>query len=132
VSGKKLIKDALLSIPKTTPLVVEGAGSKDTVDESLSIPKMLHTIAMPDGVAGSKLTDSATFGPVSTVTISDVVDVLAGKAPGTARLSSFTNQISEVPEPSTWAMMALGFAGLGFAALRRSRRANEPLAVRSR
>lgn len=122
VSGKKLIKDAILSIPKTTPLGVEGAGSKDTVDESLSIPAMLHVIAMPDGVAGSKLTDSATFDPVSTVTVSDVVDVLAGKAPGKASLSSFTNQISEVPEPSTWAMMALGFAGLGYAALRRVRR----------
>jgi hypothetical protein len=27
-----------------------------------------------------------------------------------------------VPEPSTWAMMVLGFAGLGFAAFRRSNR----------
>jgi PEP-CTERM motif len=27
-----------------------------------------------------------------------------------------------IPEPSTWAMMALGFAGLGFAAFRRSRK----------
>jgi hypothetical protein len=26
---------------------------------------------------------------------------------------------SPVPEPSTWAMMAVGFAGLGFAAIRR-------------
>jgi hypothetical protein len=28
-----------------------------------------------------------------------------------------------VPEPSTWAMMMLGFAGLGFARYRRSRKA---------
>ena len=27
-----------------------------------------------------------------------------------------------LPEPSTWAMMALGFAGLGFAGYRRARR----------
>jgi hypothetical protein len=27
-----------------------------------------------------------------------------------------------VPEPSTWAMMALGFAGLAFAGYRRSRK----------
>ena len=26
-----------------------------------------------------------------------------------------------IPEPSTWAMMLLGFAGLGFAAYRRTR-----------
>jgi hypothetical protein len=30
---------------------------------------------------------------------------------------------TNVPEPSTWAMMLLGFAGLGFAGYRRSRRA---------
>jgi hypothetical protein len=28
-----------------------------------------------------------------------------------------------VPEPSTWAMMMLGFAGLGFAGYRKSRKA---------
>jgi hypothetical protein len=77
VSGKKLIKEAILSIPKTTPLGVEGAGFKDTEDETLSIPSMLHTIAMPVGVAGTKLTDSTTFDPVAMVTVSDVVDVLA-------------------------------------------------------
>lgn len=122
VSGRKLIKDAILSIPKTTPLGVEGAGSKDTVDESLSIPAMLHTIAMPDGMDGSKLTDSTTFTPVATVTVSDVVDVLAVKFPGRASLSSFTNQISEVPGPATWAMMLIGFIGLGFASYRASRK----------
>jgi hypothetical protein len=34
---------------------------------------------------------------------------------------SVGNPVSAVPEPSTWAMMLLGFAGLGFA-FRRSRR----------
>ena len=29
------------------------------------------------------------------------------------------NQLSAVPEPSTWAMMLVGFAGLGYAAYRR-------------
>jgi hypothetical protein len=32
------------------------------------------------------------------------------------------NPGSTVPEPSTWAMMLLGFAGLGFATMRRSQR----------
>ena len=32
------------------------------------------------------------------------------------------NVASDVPEPSTWAMMVLGFAGLGFAGYRRSRK----------
>ena len=43
---------------------------------------------------------------------------------GTGELHDFPFQgaISSVPEPSTWAMMALGFAGLGFAGLRRRKR----------
>jgi hypothetical protein len=32
------------------------------------------------------------------------------------------NHIASVPEPSTWAMMLVGFAGLGFAGYRASRR----------
>jgi PEP-CTERM motif len=37
---------------------------------------------------------------------------------------AFSVSGSVVPEPSTWAMMLLGFAGLGFAGYRRARRAN--------
>jgi hypothetical protein len=33
--------------------------------------------------------------------------------------ANFTNPVSAVPEPSTWAMMILGFAGIGFIAYRR-------------
>jgi hypothetical protein len=36
--------------------------------------------------------------------------------------------LSNVPEPSTWAMMAIGFAGLGFAAYGRSRKARPAIA----
>ena len=32
-----------------------------------------------------------------------------------------TSDVEGVPEPSTWAMMLLGFAGLGFAGYRRAR-----------
>ena len=35
-----------------------------------------------------------------------------------------TFSVAGVPEPSTWAMMVLGFAGLGYAAFRRSSRSN--------
>lgn len=37
-------------------------------------------------------------------------------------LDAFTINIAPVPEPATWAMMFLGFAGVGFVAYRRSRR----------
>jgi hypothetical protein len=49
------------------------------------------------------------LAPFTTVTFSD-----SGK-------NAFEFSLgSGVPEPSTWAMMALGFAGLGYAAFRRN------------
>jgi hypothetical protein len=38
--------------------------------------------------------------------------------------ASFSLEGSVVPEPSTWAMMLIGFAGLGFAGYRHTRRAS--------
>lgn len=48
---------------------------------------------------------------------------------GKAISSSITNTASNVPEPSTWVMMALGFVGLGYAAVRRGSRDRSALAV---
>jgi hypothetical protein len=43
-------------------------------------------------------------------------NVVAGLAPG------FPASVAAVPEPSTWAMLLVGFSGLGYAAFRRSKR----------
>jgi hypothetical protein len=53
-------------------------------------------------------TDTASF---TSLTISNVGDAWG--------LDAFTINIAPVPEPSTWAMMILGFAGVGFMAYRR-------------
>jgi hypothetical protein len=49
-----------------------------------------------------------------------------GVVAGTAHVSAFANQFSEVsvvvPEASTWAMLGIGFAGLGFAGRRARKR----------
>ena len=42
---------------------------------------------------------------------------------------SVRGAISTVPEPSTWAMMLLGFAGLGFAGYRKARSARSALSA---
>jgi PEP-CTERM motif len=49
--------------------------------------------------------------------------------PGTVISASLTNASSTVPEPSTWVMMVLGFAGLSYAAVRRSSKDRTALAV---
>jgi hypothetical protein len=54
------------------------------------------------------------LGPGDTVT--------GGAGDPVAALDSFTVSIASVPEPATWAMMLVGFGGLG-AAMRASRRA---------
>src|SRR6476660_2331019 len=54
-------------------------------------------------------------------------NVAVAQSPGTGTMSgdSLTGEVTytytpaQVPEPSTWAMMGLGFAGLGYAAIRR-------------
>jgi hypothetical protein len=49
---------------------------------------------------------SITFGP---------------NTPGLSGINFYSGTVAAVPEPSTWAMMLLGFLGLGFA-FRQSRR----------
>jgi hypothetical protein len=51
------------------------------------------------------------------------------KGPGTAIVANFTNSTITIPEPSTWVMLALGFAGLGYAAVRRSAKDRSALAI---
>jgi PEP-CTERM motif len=54
--------------------------------------------------------------------------------PGVYQLTSFsgnmdtlTLSVAGVPEPSTWALMLIGFSGLGWAALRRGRKPSPAL-----
>ena len=41
--------------------------------------------------------------------------------PGLVRVYGTATPVASVPEPSTWAMMLLGFAGVGFIAYRRKK-----------
>jgi hypothetical protein len=87
-----------------------------------------------DGIANDGTTTYAVDGTeIFTVDVSDAVltpffDYSGnglGDAEGTAFMAENTTVFS-VPEPSTWAMMLLGFAGLGFAGYRKSRRTCGP------
>jgi hypothetical protein len=56
-----------------------------------------------------------------------VADVLGNV--GTGDIGGKTGTIVATPEPSTWAMMLLGFAGLGFAAYRKAHSARAALSA---
>jgi PEP-CTERM motif len=62
------------------------------------------------GNAGCSVTFGALIDPTISLNVSDPQDYSIFLSP---------NLTSAVPEPSTWAMMMLGFAGLGFVAYRR-------------
>lgn len=89
-----------------------GSGDLVGIQEGVEVA---HTIAVPSGyVSGNPLSDTTTY---DSQTLSSI-----GATPSTYKWTwgsganqNFTLVIGAVvPEPSTWAMMLLGFAGLGF------------------
>jgi hypothetical protein len=77
-----------------------------------------------DGFAGGSL-------PGGTTSASAFVDPYFAIAPGTPDADQYSLifspgvgnlPLAAVPEPSTWVMLALGFAGVGFAGSRRAQR----------
>ena len=73
------------------------------IDTGANTPGGLWSLAFGNGVTGDSNTLFFTDG-------------INGEADG------LFGSLSAVPEPSTWAMMILGFAGVGFMAYRRSRK----------
>jgi PEP-CTERM motif-containing protein len=57
-----------------------------------------------------------------------IIDATQAGGPGNVISVSGSNS-SVIPEPSTWVMMVLGFAGLGYAAVRRSSKDRSALAI---
>ena len=86
---------------------------------------------LSDGIGTNTQANMATM-EVSTVTPYTVSNtIIFGLAHGTTT-SPITDEFSVsgtvVPEPSTWAMMLLGFAGLAFSGYRRARAGHATLA----
>jgi len=80
---------------------------------------------------GSVISDNDAFGSMSVVGLNDIgIFSTATIEENGATMPYFFNNTdfkgafqSDVPEPTTWAMMLLGFAGLGYAAYSRPRKA---------
>jgi len=69
------------------------------------------------------LTGTITGGAFSDTPVTLTLAATQTGGPGHAISVSLTDFGSTVPEPSTWAMLMLGFAGLGYAAFRRNSKA---------
>jgi hypothetical protein len=69
---------------------------------------------------GSQEADFTTFPLVTSLSIETEISVSAGafSSASAMSVSNLFSQIYSVPEPSTWAMMLIGFAGLGYAGWR--------------
>ena len=70
------------------------------------------------------ITNNSSFAYLDVVTGSGLVSRNFGGAVSTdyGLVTGFNVATSAVPEPATWAMMLVGFAGLGFAGMRVSRK----------
>jgi PEP-CTERM motif len=108
VSGVPSLTDAFATFAGTTT----GTGTED-LSEVLS-----NGVSLTLHAPGST---SAVFSAIGSLSVVKDQSDFAGSA-GSADSSILGNAFSVrgVPEPSTWAMMVLGFAGLGYAAFRRN------------
>jgi hypothetical protein len=98
------------------------SGSGDSVEiVGSDALRPTNRIWVPQGyVFGTALADTATWADATFSSLGVTPGVYEWTWGSGAHADSFTLEIG-APEPSTWAMMALGFAALGFAGLRRGR-----------
>jgi hypothetical protein len=96
-----------------------GGGISDVLNYNYSTSSGLGTVSgyvISDTESALSVADLASLGITPTATVSETNAFIFNNAFITASFQS------DVPEPSTWAMMLLGFAGLGFAGYRASRK----------
>jgi hypothetical protein len=109
VSGVPPLDDAWASLTGGTT----GTSAQIALNETLSNGKTLS-------ISGGGTT-STTFAPIAMLRATKDTQDFA--SPGSTAFSSVTaNAFSVVPEPSTWMMLALGFAGLAYAGFRSNQR----------
>jgi PEP-CTERM motif-containing protein len=93
--------------------VLASSGSGDIVAASHAV------IAVPDGyVSGSLLSDSAIYDDATLASLGVRRGVYVWTWGSGADADSFTLRAGAIPEPSTWALLGLGFLGLAGAGLR--------------
>jgi hypothetical protein len=105
------VPNILITLPSSATAFALDYGTFDASDVTFMLSDG-STTSLPS-IASVSYATSSFFGVIDTtgltsvqLTEADTADVL------------FVNGVSSVPEPSSWAMMLLGFAGIGFAGWR--------------
>jgi hypothetical protein len=95
----------------------------DTMSADLS--DFIGSGRVPTSVSVSDAGGTAAFisSTFETESVTYNFTLISSSVPGTPIFPASPTLTLSVPEPSTWAMMLIGFAGLGFAGYRASRRA---------
>ena len=121
-----------LTSSSTGFFVNQPSGGGHTASSSFNGASTPTYSVLSDGIGANSQVNMATLddlSPVTPYTVSNTI--IFGLARGTTT-SPVTDEFSVsgtvVPEPSTWAMMLLGFAGLAFAGYRRARAGHATLA----
>jgi hypothetical protein len=121
-SGSLTFNDAVGSAPSSLSFFADRTNTQGA--NPLNTPgTLLDTVtgtptANPDSFAGSLLSPFVAFTPFS-LTESASLNLIAG---GSITGFNQSEQSSVIPEPSTWCMMGLGFAMLGWVGWRRNSR----------
>jgi hypothetical protein len=106
----------------------QNAAGQDTANVTIGLPgqytNVLASWVLPANVGiGAWQTISFTAPSAGSYEFRALVDNVANSSGfSTLRIDSVQPISSAVPEPSTWAMMIIGFAGVGFLAYRRGRK----------
>ena len=115
-----------LDITLTTPIVKTWTGTDGPFTETLTT---LNEVDRGTNSIAFQLSGTVTGGVFSASPATMIFSLTQAGGPGNVVSASLTNSASTVPEPATWVMMALGFIGLGYAAVRRSTKDRPALAV---
>ncbi len=113
-------------ITLTTPIVKTWTGTDGAFTETLTT---LDVITRGVNTIGLDFSGTVTGGVFSGAKATMDLSLTQAGGPGNVVSASLTNSASTVPEPATWVMMAVGFVGLGYAAVRRSAKDKAALAI---
>ena len=112
-------------ITLTTPIIKTWTGTAGSFTETLT---SLDVITRGVNTIGLDFAGTITGGVFSGAKATMDLSLTQAGGPGNVVSASLTNQAA-IPEPATWVMLALGFIGLGYAAVRRSAKDKAAMAV---